>query len=373
MTRDISENIQSYYTGTVRIKHSEFEKNSRLNPVHLVVDNPDLIIEEALQASPAPDVKVSKRIVFPSRIYIGSTYKNALGIGVDFQAEESFLLHGAKINSGRIPEPDERGVLLGAKFADKLGVSTGDAITILTSTAARGSNAVTLKVTGTALFKVSDFTNTAMMMPFERASDLMKMKNSTGEILFKFPGVDEKTIINFTQKLQDSLRDKGYENLDISYWKDISSTYSMFASFEAVYFIFAVFFLLLGCTVIINTAMMVIYERIKEIGTFKAIGMKDSSIVRLFFLESFYLGLISSIAGTVIGTAVSLIFYRTGINFKGSMEGFDIEISNILYPYPDLKSVAAVFLFSVFISSVSTFIPSLKALQIKTVNALKHG
>ena len=147
----------------------------------------------------------------------------------------------------------------------------------------------------------------------------------------------------------------------------------MIETADKIYMIFGFFFILLGCSVIINTTMMVIYERIREIGMLKALGMKNSDIVKLFFLESFFIGIIASLTGVLIGVIISLILNRTGINFQDMMEDMDFEISTILYPVPSLTRAAAIFFFSVIISAASTFIPTLKTSRINTVDALKHN
>ena len=141
---------------------------------------------------------------------------------------------------------------------------------------------------------------------------------------------------------------------------------------DRIYMIFAFFFLLLGCSVVINTTMMVIYERTKEIGMMKALGMKDRDIVKLFFLESFFIGILASLAGVLIGAGISLILNHTGMNFQEMMEDIDFEISTILYPVPTLKYGIIIFLYSSFIASISTFIPTLRANKIETIDALKH-
>ncbi len=370
METDLADNIQTFYTGTIRIIHSDFEKNKKINPMHLTVKDPDKIIEITKRIN--PDIQVSERISFPARIYIGSRYFNAMGMGVRFPDEIGFQKIEDVIVEGRFPETG-REVLLGARLADKMGVKTGDKITALSATAGRGSNAMTFTVTGLAVFPLLEFTNSVFMIPLETGQDFLKMKTDVKELLLKYKASSDQDAAALIDRLRNETEKNGIKNIDISYWKDINDTYSMIAMAEKMYMIMAFFFLLLGCSVIINTTMMVIYERTKEIGMMKALGMKNSDVVKLFFLESFYIGIAASAAGVIFGVIISQILHHTGINFQNMMEDMDFEMSTVLYPVVTLTSVVTIFLYSVIIASISTFIPTLRATGINTVDALKHN
>ena len=60
--------------------------------------------------------------------------------------------------------------------------------------------------------------------------------------------------------------------------EDGSTIYGFMQMAEMIYNVVAVFFFVLGSTVIINTTMMVIFERMREIGTLSALGMQGSVI-----------------------------------------------------------------------------------------------
>ena len=369
MKIDLADNIQTFYTGTVRIMHEDYEKNKKLNPIHLTVKNPDTISKTVKELG--RKVEISERITFPSRIYIGNDYYNAMGMAVNFPDEIRFQKIHNIVKEGRFPRRGKE-ALLGAKLAVKMGVSVGDKITALSSTAGRGSNAMTFTVTGLAVFPLHELTNSFFMIPLDTGQKFLKMKNEVKEILIKFNAASDEDGKNFAEKILTAAEKKGINKIEAAYWKDRNETYAMIEVADKVYMIFAFFFLLLGCSVVINTTMMVIYERTREIGMMKALGMKESNIVRLFFLESFFIGIIASLAGVLIGAGISHILNYTGIDFQNMMEDIDFEVSTIMYPVPTMSDGILIFIFSSFIASISTFIPTLRANKIKTVDALKH-
>jgi putative ABC transport system permease protein len=195
------------------------------------------------------------------------------------------------------------------------------------------------------------------------------MDNSVSEILIKLN--ENYSAEEFAAGLDSSLTDWGRPQLEARMWKNISQTYSFVVMADAIYFIIALMFFLLGSTVIINTMMMTIFERRKEIGTINALGMTGPEIVRLFFLEAFFIAAIGSFVGVLAGIGITYPTSIYGLNFSAAMEGVDMEVSQILKPVLNLKSTLFVFLYSTFIASIASFIPSRKSAKIKPVEALR--
>ena len=163
----------------------------------------------------------------------------------------------------------------------------------------------------------------------------------------------------------------GRTDLDAKSWKEVSESYSMIEMADAVYMVMALFFFALGSSVIINTTMMVIYERMHEIGTLGAMGMTGGELNRLFFLEACFLGILGSAIGVLLGMIFTLILNYTGISFGDAMDGVDFEISTIIRPALDLKSTLGVFIYSSITASIAVLLPSRKVAKIEPVEALR--
>lgn len=80
---------------------------------------------------------------------------------------------------------------------------------------------------------------------------------------------------------------------------------------------------LLVCAVgIVNSMLMSVTERYKEIGTIKCLGATDSAVLEIFLIEALLLGIIGGIIGAIVGwVAAVVIYYVQGINvlFEGAM------------------------------------------------------
>lgn len=366
MQGDLSYNLQTYATGAVRIRDAEFSRNERLNPMHLTIENVDRLTEELL-ATPGVSV-VSPRISFPARIYRGDETYTSQGVGLNFDTEALYQDLGPEVlQKGRLPEAGKNEALLGYKLAGKAGVDIGDRITLMSTTASRGTNAITFEVVGLAVFPMTATNETTFYAPLDRVQYFLKMDDQVKEVLVKTDAVVDTKMM--AETLKTTLTD--VDELEIIDWTSISTSYSFIELAAAVYNIVALFFFFLASTVILNTTIMVIFERMKEIGTLNAMGMSGKDLVRLFFLESLYIAVIGSVIGVVLGIIITQILTRTGINLGAAMDGVDFDISSVLYPRLSLKSTVLVFFYSVVVASVVSIFPSRRASRIEPVEALR--
>ncbi len=117
---------------------------------------------------------------------------------------------------------------------------------------------------------------------------------------------------------------------------------------------------------IANTMMMSIYERTKEIGVIKVLGCDLRNIRNMFLLESGFIGFLGGVIGVVISYGLGFIMN----NFLGiaqAMTGMDGDISRI----PVWLSGAAI-IFAIFVGMVAGFFPSLRAMHLSPLAAIRN-
>lgn len=131
--------------------------------------------------------------------------------------------------------------------------------------------------------------------------------------------------------------------------------------------IFVAFVLfLLVATGIINTMLMSVYERVREIGTMLALGVRRWQVTLLFLLEASTLGLLSAGVGTGIGWALVRLFARQGVMIK--QPGGD---PTRLYPHIDGSFLFLVMAFALLGTILSALYPAWKAARLHPVEALR--
>jgi putative ABC transport system permease protein len=359
--------IQRMVSGQVRVRTSAFDANEIRNPLHLGVSDAATVLQ-ALQADPTVKA-LSPRISFPTALYREGKIFKGMGMGLDFPREEGFQDFSRFMTGGRLPAMGARETVLSSGLARDMGVGTGDSITLFTRNATGGMNGMTLRISGIVSFSVSAFDQSFFFAPLDTVQRLLGMPGSVTEILVILrDGVDPDTEAS---ALAGVLRDRGRGELAVTPWTRIGIWPTYLRIAEAMFTVIALGFLLIGATVVINTTMMVIYERTREIGTMSALGMTSGQIVRLFFLESLLVAGLGSLAGTLAGIAITLPLSVHGIDYTEMMEGVKMAIPSVYYPVLNWKSTALAFLYSAAVSSIVSIIPSRRASRVEPVTALR--
>ncbi len=366
LTKDMESNLLNFYVGDVNIKNIDYDKYERFNPVHLTVNLAEA--EAAISATDGIEAW-SARTMFPTNIYINESNFGALGVGIDFLKEKDYFDFGTTLKEGRLPQSGKNEMIIGSALASNLKLKTGDKVTIMSMTASRGTNAMTLEITGIAVLPVAALNASNFWMPLDRVQHFLQTPGAVQQILIKTSGgVKSK---DAAAALSDRFSADGTP-VDVKEMKDGSTIYGFMQMAEMIYNVVAVFFFVLGSTVIINTTMMVIFERMREIGTLSALGMQGSELTRLFLLEGTFISAIGALTGVAIGVVITLYLGRTGINFTDAMQGIDMEMSSIWYPQLNVPKTIFVYFYAVIIASLATLIPSRKASRIQPVEALKY-
>jgi putative ABC transport system permease protein len=364
---DYRSNVVHYVTGHVRLRNPQYEANERLNPLHLSVPGYRELLP-LLEAEPGV-AAVAPRVQFATAIYREEQTYGALGLGLDFPRERQVMRVGDSLTAGRLPDMGQREMLLGAGLAEEVGAAVGDRITLLGKNKYQGLAGMTFTVTGIARFPVAGFNRTFLLVPIDTAELMLKMQGEATEVLIL--ARDERRETELSARVNRTLAEAGVTGVVARPWERIGMWSSMIRIIDSMYNFIALFFFILGTTVIINTTMMVIFERMREIGTVAALGMKPGEIVRLFFLEAFFISVIAALVGVLAGTGVTLALSRHGLDLSQMLQGVDIEVSPVIRPELNLRSTVFVFFYSVAVASLASFLPSRRAARIRPVEALR--
>ena len=139
-------------------------------------------------------------------------------------------------------------------------------------------------------------------------------------------------------------------------------------------FIFAFIFVLIGGIVLFtvsNTMNTAVVERTVEIGTLRAIGLRQSGIRRLFVLEGFMLGCLGAIIGLIVAVALNGLVNISGMTWlpPGSSEYLPLHLRVLA----NTGLVLTTSLSLVAIATLSAWWPARRAAKLKIVEALRHA
>ena len=233
----------------------------------------------------------------------------------------------------------------------------------------RSSNALTVEIVGLAAFPVASMDGLRLILPLDRAIALARMDDSVTEVLVK--AKDEGRITALGRRVGAILAEGGWEGLRARTWYEANYMLSFMKLADIAYFIMSLVFFLLASTVLVNTTMMVVFERTREIGTVGALGMKGGEIVRMFLLEALALAVIGAAAGVALGLAIAVPLSYLGIDMGTLAQGMSFEISNVVFAQPKPLGTALIFVYAVAISCAAAYLPARRAARIQPVEALR--
>ena len=167
------------------------------------------------------------------------------------------------------------------------------------------------------------------------------------------------------QKVEDAIKKMGFNTFSIL---DASRSIQQFFKVLDVFLgIFGSLALAVAFIGIVNTLVMAILERRREIGIMKAIGASDGDIRKLFFAEAGAMGLLGGIVGVALGWAIGQVI-NVGTNIYLKSQSFPAEH---FWSVP-WWLVAFALAFSFFVSLAAGLYPARRAARLDPVQALRY-
>lgn len=241
--------------------------------------------------------RIVPRLLFGGLISNGQRTLTFQGTGVDPVLERQAFGQFQRISAGKQLEANEKSinsVLLGKEMARLLGVKPGDSVTLMTTTVSGSINAIDLEVVGLLSTGVPESELYQLQLPLAAAQELLK----TNKISFLSVLLNQTDL---TQIVQFDLEKRLPNNIEIRNWEQLVPIYGQVVTLYRNQFI--VFGVIISIVVFLGVATLTltnIYERSREIGTMRAIGIKALQIRALFTWEGVFQGGIGTVAGLLI-------------------------------------------------------------------------
>lgn len=161
--------------------------------------------------------------------------------------------------------------------------------------------------------------------------------------------------------------------LSVMNWLEIAPDAGMLTKYMDLYYYILMGFILFALAFgIINTMLMAILERTKELGMLMAIGMSRMRIFYMIMLETIFLTLVGAVLGMAIGWLTITITGHTGLDFSVVGEGFEaMGWSAVVYPSITPDFFFGVTLLVIATGILSSILPARKALSLNPVDAIK--
>lgn len=349
----------------LEISHFQFHKKGfrdELKVKQFISDEP--VIRDELLKDPLVK-SVATRTV--SLMMIGSA-KGTGGVkvlGIDPDEEQGVTELYKKIVEGDYFKVAKRNPILISKvLAEKYKVGLGSKL-VLTFQDVNGEISA-------GAFRIIGIYDTGNKM-YDNQNVFVK-KNDMQRLLGIGDGVHELAVLlkqdDATESMVQKYQSK-YSNLEVLSWMDLSSGMRYMIETIKVYTVYVVGIILLALLFsIVNTMLMAVLERVREIGMLMAIGMSKFRVFGMIMLETMFLIIVGGPLGLLLAKVSIAYFGKVGINLGDAAYG-DLGYSNIIFPTLEITEYLKVTIMVLVMAFISAIYPARKALKLKPVEAIR--
>jgi ABC-type lipoprotein release transport system permease subunit len=348
-------------TGHIQIRAATYDENKSSLKWEDLVANPE---EIATKIAALSQVKAATPRLYASGFLSSGTQSAGAKItGIDPLSPASDPYREGVI-SGSYLNPDDRdAVLIGKPMAEKLKLKVGDNVGLSLNTADGNVQDQTFTVKGIYTTGTYGFDSGTVFLPLAKAQAMTQTEDhaSTIYVLLKDTSMTDTVIPALSVS----------SNLEIKTWKDLNALFVEYEAFAQSYIaIFYMIILLISASVIINTLIMSVYERTREIGILSAIGMRGGRIMMLFLAESSMLAIGGVIMGLILGVLATLYFNINGF-YIGNMGLSGMAIADTIYAKLTVSNLISLTIMSFVVTLLAGLYPAVMASRMQPVEALR--
>ncbi len=321
------------------------------------------------------DAKIIKTYNGEAIILIKNVAKGILIRGIDREELDKLEFFKKNIVDGKLSNFGNGKIILGKQLAIELDVVVGDEINIMSSslvstpfgTMPKQSPYIVGAVFSSGLYEFDKnvaFFNLNDSLPFfEKTIDEVNL-----EIFLDNP-------------LSADLYKREIENMNANFyvysWSDLNKSFFSALKVERnVMFLILTLIIVVAAFNIISGLTILIKNKTKEIAILRSLGLTKKSIIKSFFLTGFLIGFFATIVGLVLGIVFSIYIedIRQFVSLVFNLEIFptDVYFLSKMPSEISLKSILSISIFSIIITTLASFFPSLAVTKIKTIEALKY-
>ncbi|MCL2116354.1 MAG: ABC transporter permease [Methanobrevibacter sp.] len=281
--------------------------------------------------------------VYLGMVPIENSY-NSMLIGIDPNQDFNLSSMSMTLTKGRMIKDDSKELLAGKLAMENFNKSVGDTITVMDQ-----------EFTIVGLYESGDPARDSEFIASNK--DVQKLVDDEGKISIIYVFVDSGVDV---ENLVKKIDEKYEENITtVTSIADVEMVAEALDMVNAASWGISLLAILIGGIGIINTMIMAVYERTREIGVLRAVGWKRTRILRMILGESLVLTIAAGTAGSIIGIlGIELLAY---LNMFGTM-----------IPVYSIETFTQAFAVAIIVGLIGGFYPAWRASKLPPTEALRY-
>ena len=368
------DNIINNQTAHLKILAAGYFEEKDEVPLEFTIDEPQEI--KSLLKDNQNIQGIESRILFQASIISGMDELPCLGVAIEPEVDPLVFKIKDSIKDGRFLEPSESKIILGSGLARDLGLKVGDDCTLRVFFSIEDFiwNALDLEIIGIAKTENPIVNRGTVFIPLTLAQEALSLENRVTELAVRIE--DRSKLLEVRDSIESRLAtlSKDYEVVSFEeYASDFKELMRLRSRIQALIPLMMILIATLG---IVNTMLMAVMERTREIGMLAAMGMRKMEVMLVFVFEGAIIGIFGSLAACVIGGLGGWYLEAKGL----SLAFLGKEIADMVSFFPvevykgDLTAGILIFtlIFGTVISILASLYPAYKAVKLDPIQALRH-
>lgn len=361
------ENGISTLTGDIQIH----QKGFRDDPViENSMDDPERV-RTALSRVLPPEAHSAFRIRLDA---VASNARHSTGVtlvGIDPPNEAKVSFIGDAVTEGTyLAKTDTHGILVGKEFLETFETQLGRKIILMAQDTTGEVASKAFRIVGVFQAEMKATEKQFVFVTRSAAQKMLRFGNRVSEVSVVLPA--HKKSRSVAASLQNELGDTGA--FEVNNWRELLPVLNAYLEMSnAIIFIwYVVVFIAMGFG-LTNTTLMAVFERMREFGLLKALGMRPVRIVRQVLIESSIILLIGMVIGNLLGILSILILKNTGIDLSSLAAGVEYAgMSRIIYPVLLSVDIVVSNLVVFLLGAIVSLYPATKAARFTPIQAMAH-
>ncbi|MBX7114881.1 MAG: FtsX-like permease family protein [Myxococcaceae bacterium] len=351
-------------TGALQIHQKGYVDNIEAVPTRMNLPYTPALIAKI---KAVPGVKgVTGRLQFNGLVSNGRAQTMFIGKAIDVATEkEACPRADAVLKPGGQPlVPLERAALVGFELANSFQLAPGGTVNLLVSSPEGRQNSLDVKVKALTSSSFPFENKRVLTVPLKTAQELLGLDGRVTEYAV---AIDDLNRIDETRAALAAALGPEFE---VHTWAELQTFVRDIINRQSLVMgMISLVLFVIALTVIANTMLMSVFERVREIGTLLAVGVKRLQVLQLFIIEAAVLGLLGGVAGVIAGRLALLGMTLKGIEFE--MPGTSTRA--LLVPHVTPGYIVGAVVVATLGAVLAASWPSFRASRLNPVDALRNG
>ena len=321
------------------------------------------------------DVSISKTFSGEGIVISNDKAKGIILKGINQNEKKISEFLEKNIVSGKIENFNKNSIFIGSELAFNLNLKEGDYTSLMSSAFVATPLGNLPKQEN---FRVAGIFNTGFI---EFDQNIIFLNVNDALSIFDKDFKDQNIEIYLNDPLKADRYKEKIEKLNQNYfiytWTDLNKSFFSALKVERnVMFIILTLIIIVAAFNIISGLTILIKNKTKEIAILKTLGFNNTSIKKTFFLTGFSIGFFASISGVILGVLFSLNIEKVRVILSSvfNLEIFpaDIYFLEKLPSEINIYSITTIFILSLIVTAIASYIPARNISKMKTFRALKY-